>query len=275
LRCSWRRCRPAPAFGVDFPAQRVRPAWNGATSCCPPRPWTSSRKSRDWLESTATSCWRLGHGQPLRPGYTCLFHGPPGTGKTLVGLPARQAAAARGLSHRPVLIVSKYIGETEKNLARVFDIAEPAAGSCSSTRPTPCSASAPASTDAHDRYANQEVSYLLQRIEEFPGVVILASNLKPTSTTPSCAASRPSSQFPCRGRPSAAPVAGGAARKAELDARVDLEQLSERFEITGGAIVNVVRHAALQAVSRRSQTILLADLEEGVRRELLKAGRIA
>ena len=111
--------------------------------------------------------------------HASLFHGPPGTGKTLTACLLGKRCGRDVYVVDLSLVVSKYIGETEKNLARVFDMRrERQAGSCSSTRPTRCSASAPAVSDAHDRYANQEVSYLLQRIEAFNGVVILASNLR-------------------------------------------------------------------------------------------------
>jgi SpoVK/Ycf46/Vps4 family AAA+-type ATPase len=212
----------------------------------------------------------------LRPGFTCLFHGPSGTGKTLAASLLGKHCGCEIYKIDLSLIVSKYVGETEKNLARVFDLAEHRRWILFFDEADALFGKRTHVDDAHDRYANQEVSFLLQRIEEFDGVVILATNLKTNMDDAFLRRFQAVIQFPTP-RPSERLRLWREAlpRKAELDARVDLEQLSERFEITGGAIVNVVRHAALQAVSRRSQTILLADLEEGVRRELLKAGRIA
>ena len=74
--------------------------------------------------------------------------------------------------------MSKYIGETEKNLRRVFDAAEEAARSCSSTKPTRSSASGARCKDSHDRYANIEISYLLQRMEAYRGLAILTTNMR-------------------------------------------------------------------------------------------------
>jgi predicted ATPase with chaperone activity len=77
----------------------------------------------------------------MKPGYRALFHGPPGTGKTLTATLIGQVAQADVYRIDLSMVVSKYIGETEKNLARVFDQAKRATGSCSSTRPMHCSAS--------------------------------------------------------------------------------------------------------------------------------------
>ena len=116
---------------------------------------------------------------PYGRGVTALFSGPPGTGKTLA---ARCVAAALRLNlYRIDLsqVVSKYIGETEKNARPDVRRGRGAATSCcSSTKPTRCSASAREVKDAHDRYANIEVGYLLQRIETFDGLAILATNLR-------------------------------------------------------------------------------------------------
>jgi SpoVK/Ycf46/Vps4 family AAA+-type ATPase len=121
---------------------------------------------------------KRGLGKEIKPGMAVLFYGPPGTGKSL-------AAAVIGKeTGTPVYrvnlpgIVSKYIGETEKNLELLFkkaaaekavlffDEADALFGKRSGVK------------DAHDRYANQEVSYLLQQIEDHNGLVILASNMK-------------------------------------------------------------------------------------------------
>lgn len=113
----------------------------------------------------------------IKPGYCTLFHGPAGTGKTLTASLLGQVTG-RKVKHIDLSrLVSKYIGETEKNLARLFNNADPQwillfdeadalFGKRTSVK------------DSHDKYANQEVSYLLQRIEEYAGVSILATSFK-------------------------------------------------------------------------------------------------
>ena len=112
----------------------------------------------------------------VKPGYRALFHGPPGTGKTLT------ATLLGKHTGRPVFridlsrVVSKYIGETEKNLSRLFDKAEHKDWILFFDEADALFGKRTEIRDAHDKYANQEVAYLLQRIESYAGLVILATN---------------------------------------------------------------------------------------------------
>ena len=133
---------------------------------------------KNWLKQSSSLKAGISVKKKLKPGFRALFYGPSGTGKTL-------AAALIGKElNKPVYrvdlskLVSKYIGETEKNLESVFagakdkdwilffDEADALLGKRTNVK------------DSHDKYANQEVSYLLQRVEEYNGLVILASNMK-------------------------------------------------------------------------------------------------
>jgi SpoVK/Ycf46/Vps4 family AAA+-type ATPase len=111
-------------------------------------------------------------------GYRALFHGPPGTGKTLT------AALVGKEFDIPVyridlsMVVSKYIGETEKNLELLFDRAEKKGWILFFDEADALFGKRTDVKDAHDRFTNQEVSYLLQRIEDYNGLVILATNMK-------------------------------------------------------------------------------------------------
>src|SRR5438270_259234 len=120
----------------------------------------------------------LGKRTPLGRGLTCLFSGPPGTGKTFA---AQCLANALGLNLYHIdlsQVVSKYIGETEKALATVFEEAETGHGILLFDEADALFGKRSEVKDAHDRYANIEVGYLLQRIEAYEGVAILATNLK-------------------------------------------------------------------------------------------------
>lgn len=114
----------------------------------------------------------------IKPGYRCLFHGPPGTGKTLT---AQLLGKQNQLDVYRVdlsMIVSKYIGETEKNLAGIFDKAEHHNWILFFDEADALFGQRTGTQSSNDRYANQEVSYLLQRIEDHPGTIVLATNLK-------------------------------------------------------------------------------------------------
>src|SRR6185436_15956532 len=119
-----------------------------------------------------------GMSRKLRPGFTSLFHGPPGTGKTLSACLLGKHCGTDVYRVDLSMVVSKYIGETEKNLNRVCDMAEHRRWLLFFDEADALFGRRTRVDDAHDRFANQEISYLLQRIEEFDGVIILASNLK-------------------------------------------------------------------------------------------------
>ena len=172
-------------------------------------------------------------------------------------------------------MVSKYIGETEKNLSRVFDAAQHKGWLLFFDEADALFGKRSETRDAHDHYANQEVSYLLQRIETFDGVAILASNLKDNLDAAFARRFESVIYFPM---PSADERLRlwrqGFPAAVTLDAAVDLAELARRHELCGGAIMNVVRHACLAAAEDGSHRITLAALQRGIRRELAKEGRV-
>ena len=142
------------------------------------------------------------------------------------------------------MIVSKYIGETEKNLARIFDLAEHKNWILFFDEADALFGKRTRVDDAHDRFANQEISFLLQRIEDFDGVVILASNFKANIDDAFLRRFHSVVQFPMPRAPERLRMWREAfPAKARLDERLDLARIAERHELTGGTIVNVARHA--------------------------------
>ncbi|MEY4352615.1 MAG: hypothetical protein RLZZ609_856 [Cyanobacteriota bacterium] len=224
------------------------------------------------LRHDATLRQEWGMARRLRPGYRALFHGPPGTGKTLtaallsqrLGLEARRVDLSR--------VVSKYIGETEKQLAAVldraerrqwllvFDEADALFGKRSETR------------DAHDRYANQEVAFLLQRLETFAGVVILATNLPNNLDGAFLRRFESVVYFPLPGPEQRLRLWREAfSPRARLE--VDLGAIAERYELSGGLILNVVRQVSLEAIANDEAPIGEVQLLRAIRRELEKEGK--
>ena len=132
---------------------------------------------KGWLENRVKLERKWDSGIALKKGYHVLFHGPPGTGKTLTASLLGKLADKEVYKVDLALVISKYIGETEKNLSKVFDKAENKDWILFFDEADALFGKRTQVADAHDRYANQEVSYLLQRIEEYAGLVILASNL--------------------------------------------------------------------------------------------------
>ncbi len=218
--------------------------------------------------------WGVGKKLAASAGVAVLFAGPPGTGKTM---------AAEVIAHDLRLdlykidlsaVVSKYIGETEKNLERIFteaassnailffDEADAIFGKRSEVK------------DAHDRYANVEVSYLLQRMESYEGVTILATNLRANLDEAFTRRIHFAVDFPFPRMedrlhiwktlfPSTLPK----------DEAVDFTILARRFELAGGSIRNIIVSAAYLAADN-GQVVGMAHLLHGAKRELQKMGRI-
>jgi SpoVK/Ycf46/Vps4 family AAA+-type ATPase len=116
--------------------------------------------------------------QGQRGGSVALFHGPSGTGKTMAALVIARELDTHVLRIDLSSVVSKYIGETEKNLGAVFDDAEQSGAVLLLDEADALFGKRSEVRDSHDRYANIEVSYLLKRIEAFAGVAILTTNAR-------------------------------------------------------------------------------------------------
>jgi SpoVK/Ycf46/Vps4 family AAA+-type ATPase len=264
-----------PGFNTDFPAVRIQVGLGWEALVLPPSTLDQLGEIKSWIlhRDQLLHDWEMG--PKLRPGFTCLFHGPPGTGKTLSACLLGQHCGCDVYKIDLSMIVSKYIGETEKNLAKLFDRAEEKGWILFFDEADALFGRRTRVESSHDRYANQESSFLLQRIEQYAGVVILASNLKTNiddaflrrfDSIISFPMPRPDERL--RIWKNAFPA------KAILDGLIDISRLAEKHEISGGTIMNVVRYVALRALSRGENVIRLEDLEEGIRRECMKEGRM-
>jgi ATPase family protein associated with various cellular activities (AAA) len=264
----------APTFDQYFPARRVQTELTWRDLVLPNVTLEQLEEIRNWLQHGRTLLHDWGMASRLRPGFTSLFCGPPGTGKTLSACLLGKLCDCEVYKIDLSMVVSKYIGETEKNLARVFDQAEHRGWILFFDEADALFGKRTRVEDSHDRYANQEISFLLQRIEDFDGVVILASNLRHNIDDAFLRRFQSVVQFPMPRPPErlqiwreAFPV------KAALEPALDLVRIAERHELSGGTIVNVARYAALKSLSRGDHMILSQDVDEGIRRELQKEGR--
>jgi hypothetical protein len=263
-----------PGFSSDFPARLVRTELAWEDLVLPPMTREQLEEIKSWIVHGETLLGEWQMGAKLRPCFTVLFHGRPGTGKTLAACLIGKHAGCDVYKVDLSLIVSKYVGETEKNLARIFDAAEHRRWILFFDEADALFGKRTQVDSAHDRFANQEVSFLLQRIEEFHGVIILASNLKSNIDDAFIRRFQSVLHFPLP-RPAERLRLWREAfpGRAELEPKIDLQHLAEKHEMAGGTIMNVVRYASLMALSRGGTLIRLEDVEEGIRRELSKEGR--
>lgn len=306
----------SPQFSISFPAKRIASASGdddidfpdeAASDPClprPPTPWdkliigeelkAQINEIRTWLKYNDLLVDEFDSDKQFRQGYRSLFYGPPGTGKTftarLLGEELQRDVYKIDLS----MVVSKYIGETEKNLELLFtraqdkkwilffDEADALFGKRTNVR------------DAHDKYANQEVSYLLQRIEDYSGLIILATNMKNNiddafvrrfdsilKFLPPNIEERKriwASLFPKH-------VAFFASSNNSEPETIDIPDEVKKYELTGGNINNIVHYACLMAMRRRNEEpgnadcrpdkliIYLDDVLKGISREMIKEGK--
>jgi len=132
------------------------------------------------------------------------------------------------------------------------------------------------SRDAHDRYANQEIAYLLQRVETFDGVTILASNLRDNIDDAFLRRFETVVYFPMpRPEERLRLWRQGFSEKAQLPAELDLGALATEHALSGGSVMNVIRFASLRAIAEGNRPIAESDLIAGIRRELAKEGKAA
>jgi hypothetical protein len=259
---------------ANLPAQRMQTLLEWKDLVLPDNTLEQLDEIRVWLTHSSTLLHDWGMRNKLRGGYTSLFYGVPGTGKTL-------AASLLGkLCKRDVykidlsMVVSKYIGETEKNLSRVFEQAEARGSILFFDEADALFGKRTRVDNAHDRYANQEVSFLLQKVEEYSGVAILASNLKNNIDDAFLRRFHSVIHFPLPREQERLKIWSEAfSDKTTLEDALDLMHIAGKHELSGGTIMNVVRYASLKALSRGDNIIRLQDVEDGIQRELLKEGR--
>lgn len=262
-----------PKLSADFPAHRIETALNWTDLVLHPITLKHLLEIKSWNIHGHHLFADTNLNARIRPGYRSLFYGPPGTGKTLaaslIGKDTGRSVYRIDLS----MVVSKYIGETEKNLSKIFDKAERRHWILFFDEADALFGKRTDTQDAHDKYANQEVSYLLQRIETFDGLVILASNMKKNLDDAFLRRFESVIYFPMP-RPEERLRLWQEALPAQipLDTPLNLKELATKYELTGGSIINVLRFAALQAIEK-NRTLLMSDMIEGIERELSKEGR--
>ncbi len=260
-----------PKFSPDFPAKRLTSQMTWDDLILHEQTREEIEHIKVWLSHNATLLNDQNLSRKIKPGYRALFHGPPGTGKTLtvslLGKEFNKEVYRIDLSQ----VVSKYIGETEKNLEKVFNKAETKDWILFFDEADALFGKRTNVNNSHDRYANQEVSYLLQRVEDFPGLLILASNFKSNLDKAFIRRFHAMVHFPM-------PDAGerlqiwkkSLPENLILSMEINLNEIAQRYELSGASILNIMHFSALRALRRGDHKICSNDLLTGIRREFWK-----
>ncbi len=218
--------------------------------------------------------WGFGQRLSLGRGVTALFAGPPGTGKTMA---AEVVAGSLGLDLFRIdlaRVVSKYIGETEKNLNEVFAAAEDSNAILFFDEADALFGRRSEVHDAHDRYANIEVAYLLQKMEQYEGAAILATNLRQNLDEAFLRRLSFVVNFPFPDEDSRRRIWQGIwPDETPLDKTIDFAWLAQRFRMSGGNIRNIALAAAYLAAQDGGR-VTHEHLLLAARREYHKMGKI-
>ncbi|WP_042385285.1 ATP-binding protein [Streptacidiphilus melanogenes] len=270
-----RAARQQSASGLEQHARRIRPAVTWDDLVLPEAPLAHLRELalRARHRDRVLGDWRLSAGGGRGRGVLALFAGESGTGKTLS---AEVVAAELGLDLYVVQlssVVDKYVGETEKNLERIFteadrtdavllfDEADAVFGKRSEVK------------DAHDRYANLESAYLLQRLESFDGIALLTTNLRANIDDAFTRRLDLVVDFPFPDAAQRLALWRHSLVSVPCAPGIDPEPCAREFELAGGSIRSAVVTAAYAAAGR-GEAVTDADLLTGAQREYRKAGRL-
>lgn len=265
--------RQQSASGLEQHARRIRPAVDWSDLVLPERPLTQLHELalRARHRDRVLGDWRLSAGGGRGRGVLGLFAGESGTGKTLS---AEVVAAELGLDLYVVQlssVVDKYVGETEKNLERIFteadrtdavllfDEADAVFGKRSEVK------------DSHDRYANMESAYLLQRLESFDGIALLTTNLRANIDEAFTRRLDLVVDFPFPDAGQRLALWRHSLSHVPCADDLQFQPVAADFELAGGSIRSAVVTAAYLAAGRGDH-VTSADLLEGARREYRKAG---
>jgi AAA+ superfamily predicted ATPase len=267
-------CKQIASEGLSRMAERIEPVFALDDVVLPP-----DRKDQlleiidNVLLSDHVLCdWAFGEQLPYGRGVTALFHGPSGTGKTMAALAVARKLGVQILRIDLSRVVSKYIGDTEKNIDRVFEDAQRSGSALLIDEADALLGKRSEVKDAHDRYANIEVAYLLQRMEAYEGLAILTTNLRQNLDAAFLRRLRFIIDFP-RPDADARERIWRRCLPAQSHALDDatFRQLARRIDLTGGHIRQITLRAAFIAAAADTK-IGLAHIARAASAEFAKLG---
>jgi len=269
----WGACRRQARPAMDDLAQRIRSDATWSDLILPPSETTRLRELAAQVRNkyTVYQRWGMGRGSNRGLGINAIFSGPSGTGKTLAAEVLANDLALDCYRVDLSTLVSKYIGETEANLRRVFDAAESGGAVLLFDEADGLFSKRSDVKDSRDRYANIEVGYLLQRMEAYTGLAILTTNLRENVDEAFLRRIRFSIRFPFPGTQERRQIWAGAFPTDVPTDSLDLDRLAQ-LKVAGGSIRSIAMNAAFLAAADRG-VLGMAHLERAARAEYGKLGR--
>lgn len=263
-----------PGFSSKFPAHEISTKCEWADLVVNEEVQEDLYEIQDWLLYCKTILEDWGMGNSIKPGYRALFYGPPGTGKTMAATLLGKMVSCPVFRVDLSAVVSKYIGETEKNLGKLFDVAASKRWILFFDEADALFGKRTQTKGANDRYANQEVAYLLHRIEDFDGLIILATNMQGNIDEAFNRRFQKIIYFPRPEEEQRKRLWRNLLFKYfKMNEQEHIEDKIFNYELSGGEIINVLRYCALQAAKRNEKTTNLNDILTGIKREYNKENK--
>ena len=269
-------CRAQTRIEVNSLARRVEPrhGWDDLVLPAPQLDQLRTVCSQARHASSVYGAWCFERTMSLGMGLNVLFSGPPGTGKTMAAEVIANDLKVDLLKIDLSQIVSKYIGETEKNLRQLFTQAASANAILLFDEADALLGKRSAVKDAHDRYANTEVAYLLQKMEEYPGISILTTNVRQNIDEAFTRRMRFIIEFPFPEDEDRLRIWQTVwPREVPLAADVDLPRLAQLFRLSGGSIRNIALSAAFLA-AEHGEPVAMRHVLRATKSEQQKMGRL-
>jgi hypothetical protein len=257
-------------------AIQVEPRYSWADIVLPPEKTQQLQGIAAWMRfrHVVHRDWGFGRKVARSKGFIVLFTGPSGTGKTMAAEVLASELALDLFQIDLSSVVSKYIGETEKNLSAIFREAEQSQALLFFDEADALFGKRTEVKDAHDRYANIEINYLLQRVEQYQGMVILATNMQRNLDDAFLRRLQEVVEFPFPDEALRERIwRGHLPSTAPLKDDIDFTFLARQFKLTGGNIKNIVLHGAFLA-AQELRPIAMPHLIRATKAEFMKHGKL-
>lgn len=264
----------APEYDIKFPAFKIDTQMTWDDLVLPYQSYESIEEIVNWAIYRDRMFAEFKVSRKIKKGYRALFYGPSGTGKTLtaslIGKKINREVYRIDLSR----ITSKYVGETEKNLEKVFSFAEDKDWILFFDEAEALFGKRTSTKSSNDKYANQQIAYLLQRIEDYPGIVILASNKKGEIDTAFMRRFQLFLEFKIPDSDQRLELWDKAlSEDFVLGKDVDLREIAEKYTLTGGTLVNILRNLSVHALKNNSNEIKQKVITNLISKEFEKMGK--
>jgi len=261
-----------PDFSSRFPARKLTTHYTWGDLELEERVFNQVKDMALWMKNLSNITSNKKLGKEIK-GYKSILYGPPGTGKSMtvriIGKELGKTVYRIDLS----MVVSKYIGETEKNLSHVFDLAEKRDWILFFDEGDALFGKRSQTKSAQDRYANQEVSYLLQRMEEHPGIIILATNKIKNIDEAFLRRFQTQIYFPKADFEQRLNLWKKAySDEYQLEDPVILTDIAKKYEVSGAQILNIKHYSIVKTIENGSERVKTKNVMKGLRKELEKNG---